>query len=85
MLNYLEEHKQYQDRCNKYINDIDNTMKSELVSLEKANNEILRSIFSMLDDLINRDESFAYVVRGLLREENNKDDDMTAQEIEALI
>lgn len=85
MLDYLEEHKQYQDRCNKYINDIDNTMKSELVILEKANNEILRSIFSMLDDLINRDESFAYVVRGLLREESKKDDDMTGQEIEALI
>ena len=84
MLNYLEEHKQYQDRSNKYISDIDNLMKSELVTLDKANNEILRSIFSMLDDLVIRDESFKHVLSGLLREESKKDDDMTPQEIETL-
>lgn len=83
-LDYIESHKQYQERCYKIIATMDNSMKQEIASMEQNNNEILRALFSMLDDLIELDPSYLPIFKDIIKGDDKKDDVLKDSEIQAL-
>ena len=83
-LNYIENHKNYQERCARYISEIDNTIKEEINRLEKGNGEMIRGIYSMLDDLVEKDQSLEEVFKEILRPVERRDDELTSKETDGL-
>ena len=84
-LEYIENHKQYQERCAQYISVIANTIRDEINLIDKNNIEILKSIFSLIDDLVERQPSLIELFRDVMKEEEQKDEELTETDLANLV
>lgn len=84
-LEYIENHKQYQERCGQYISVIANTIRDEINLIDKNNTEILKSIFSLIDDLVEIQPSLTELFREVIRDEEKKDEDLTETDLTNLV
>jgi hypothetical protein len=84
-LDYIENHKQYQERCSQYLSVIANTIRDEINLIERNNIEILRSIFSLMDDLVERQANLRELFKGVMKEDEHKDDEITETELANLV
>jgi hypothetical protein len=85
-LEYLEKHKQYQNRCSKITSTMHNTIRSEIETLQREARETVTCIFSLLDDLITTEKDWPefYVIYSKVTEHTAKDENLSDENLREL-